>query len=201
MKRRIFDLSLFLALFISVACCVSFESDCENIRDSVLRLHIIADSDSAEAQKLKYEVRDRIIAEGTELFKETDNIDLVKQCAEKNLHLLEKAASETVKEKGYTYPVRAELTRCYFPTRKYGSTVFPAGEYEALRIIIGEGKGQNWWCVMFPPMCLPAASEKEELSDVLDEKELEIVTEPNKYRVRLWVVEKWYEVKEYFQKE
>ena len=200
MKTRIFEASVFLSLFFCIMLCLSFEKDCEGIRESVLRLHIIADSDSYEAQRLKYEVRDRILKEGSEFFKESDNLTQVRQNAERELPALKKIAEEAVRESGYTYPVRAELTRCYFPTREYGDRVFPAGEYDALRIVLGEGEGKNWWCVMFPPICLPAASENDELSGVLDEKGLDIVTAPEKYRVRLWVVEKWYEVREYFEK-
>lgn len=199
MKKRIFEASVFFSFFICVVFCLSFENNCQGIRESVLRLHIIADSDADEAQKLKYEVRDRILAEGTEIFKENGSISEVKQKAEENLPLLQKIAEDTVREYGYTYPVRAELTQCYFPTREYGSSVFPAGKYEALKIVLGEGEGQNWWCVMFPPICMPAACGSDELSDVLDENGLEIVTGPEKYRVRLWVVEKWYELKEYFE--
>ena len=88
-----------------------------------------------------------------------------------------------------------EITRCYFPTRQYGGITLPAGEYNALRVILGEGEGENWWCVMFPPMCLPAAGEDEKkLSDVLNEKSMDIVSKSQKYEVRLWIVEKWYEL-------
>lgn len=199
MKKRFFELSVITAFFICIFSCVSFENDCQNIRDGVLRLHIIADSDSYEAQGLKLKVRDSILKEASALFNSKDSIVKVKQTADDNLQLLRNIAENTVRENGYTYPVRAELTRCFFPTREYDGAVFPAGEYEALRIVLGEGKGQNWWCVMFPPLCLSAADKKDELSDIIGNKEAEIITEPGKYRIRLWAVEKWYELKDYLR--
>lgn len=195
MKLRMLELSAVIALFVCIISCVSFENDCEDIRENVLRLHVIADSDSEEAQSVKLKVRDALLSEGRELFEGNSDIEEAETSISENLELMKAAAERTLRENGYTYSAEIELTECYFPTRQYGGVTLPAGNYNALRVVLGEGKGRNWWCVMFPPMCLPAAEkEQAKLSDVLDERELDIVTGGKKYEVRFWIVEKWYEL-------
>ena len=98
---------------------------------------------------------------------------------------------------GYNYPVDVELKNTHFNTRVYDEVTLPAGNYDALRVIIGDGNGKNWWCVMFPPMCLPAAEEKCELSEVLDESELKIVSNKSRYEVKFKVVELFEELKNF----
>lgn len=198
MKIRIFEISAFAAFIISIALCIAFEGDCEDIRSNVLRLHVIADSNSAEAQRVKLSVRDALLEESGELFEGNGNIEEAEIRLSENLDTMKAVAERTLREEGYTYSAEVEITECYFPTRQYGNVTLPAGYYNALRVVLGEGEGENWWCVMFPPMCLPAASKNEaELSDVLDERSLEIVSDSGKYEVRLWVVEKWYELKQW----
>ncbi len=195
MKLRMLELSAVIALFVCIISCVSFENDCEDIRENVLRLHVIADSDSEEAQSVKLKVRDALLSEGRELFEGNSDIEEAETSISENLELMKAAAERTLRENGYTYSAEIELTECYFPTRQYGGVTLPAGNYNALRVILGEGKGRNWWCVMFPPMCLPAASKDEaKLSDVLNEKSMDIVSDGKKYEIRFWIVEKWYEL-------
>ncbi|MBR3816524.1 MAG: stage II sporulation protein R [Clostridia bacterium] len=195
MKLRMLELSAVIALFVCIISCVSFENDCEDIRENVLRLHVIADSDSEEAQSVKLKVRDALLSEGRELFEGNSDIEEAETSISENLELMKAAAERTLRENGYTYSAEIELTECYFPTRQYGGVTLPAGNYNALRVVLGEGEGHNWWCVMFPPMCLPAAQkEQAKLSDVLDERGLDIVTGGKRYEVRLWIVEKWYEL-------
>ena len=198
MKIRIFELSALAAFVISLAMCIAFESDCKNIRNNVLRLHVIADSNSDAAQKVKLLVRDAILEESGELFEGNGNIEEAQIRLSESLDTMKVVAERTLREKGFTYSAEVEITECYFPTRQYGNVTLPAGYYNALRVVLGSGEGENWWCVMFPPMCLPAASKDEaRLSDVLDEKSLEIVSESEKYEERFWIVEKWYELKEW----
>ena len=198
MKIRIFEASAFIALFICIISCIAFEKDCEDIRSNVLRLHVIADSNSSEAQSVKLKVRDAILEESGELFEGNTSLDGAEIRLSENLDTMKAVAERTLRENGYTYSAEVEITECYFPTRHYGDITLPAGYYNALRVVLGEGEGENWWCVMFPPMCLPAASKDEaKLSDVLDEKSLDIVSDSGKYEVRFWIVEKWYELKEW----
>ncbi len=197
MKTKILEISVFAALIVCIISSVSFSKDCNDIRNSLLRLHVIASGDTEEEQALKLKVRDTILKDGADIFSQNDCLDSATEKVSDNLVRLTESAKKTIRENGYTYDVRVELTECYFPTRVYENITLPAGKYNAVRVIIGEGKGKNWWCVMFPPMCLPAAKENEaELSDVLGEKSMNIVENGKKYEVRLWIVEKWYELKE-----
>ncbi len=197
MKSRIFELAVFISLFICILSSLSFERDCEDIRQSLLRLHVIASGNTHEEQELKLKVRDAVLTAGADIFSRNDDLDSARLKAEENAEKLRAIAEETLRKNGCTYPATVEVTECYFPTRQYENITLPAGKYNAVRVIIGEGKGKNWWCVMFPPMCLPAAKEDEaELSDVLGEKSMNIVENRNKYEVRLWIVEKWYELRE-----
>lgn len=200
MKMRILEISALTAMIICIAMCVSFEKDCEDIRGNVLRLHVIADSDSAAAQSVKLKVRDALLTEGRELFEGNGSIDEAEVKLSENLDRMKSVAERTLRENGYTYSAEVEITECYFPTREYGGVTLPAGYYNALRVVLGSGEGQNWWCVMFPPMCLPAAEKDEtQLSDVLDERSIDIVSDKGRYEVRFWVVEKWYELREWIR--
>lgn len=195
MKTRLLEISVFLSLFVCIIGCVSFENDCEDIRQSVLRLHVIASSDSSEDQQLKLKVRDALLRKGGDIFSQNDSLIMAQEKVQNSLDMLKETAESTVKEMGYTYPVEVKLTESYFPTRQYENITLPAGTYNAVKVIIGEGEGKNWWCVMFPPLCLPAASENEaKLSDVLGEKGMDIVTGEKKYEVRFWIVEKYQEL-------
>ena len=147
-----------MGLVIAILCSMaSFSQQCQNIRESVLRLHVLANSDSQEDQALKLKVRDRILLESEHLMDHVSNRQEAKQIASQHLPELEAAAQDEIQKQGYDYPVEIRLENTYFNTRQYGSVTLPAGQYDALRVLIGSGEGHNWWCVMFPPMCLPAA--------------------------------------------
>lgn len=190
--RRIIQgvaLGLTLSLVLSLA---GFMGDCAAIREQVLRLHILANSDSAEDQQLKLRVRDAVIAASEGLLDDVTDREQAAQTLEKALPSLEEVARQTVLDAGYDYPVKAVLVNMYFPTRVYDTLTLPAGRYDALRILIGEAEGENWWCMVFPPMCLSAAMDEDTLDDVLTPHQQEIVTEPKRYEVRFKVVE-WFE--------
>ncbi len=195
-KNRILTVELaFLAAFI-ITCVVgtmSFASACEEIRSSVLRMHVVANSDSEEDQCLKLKVRDAVLEAGKEYF---DNSESAAQAEGKLIPVkdeLERVAKKVVEENGYDYDVKVNIGNAYFPTKTYDDDVtLPAGEYEAVNVIIGSGQGHNWWCVMFPPMCLPAAESDTELNEVLSEREYEIVKSNPKFEPRFKIVE-WYE--------
>ncbi len=182
-------LGLFAAVIISGA---KFESDCKGIKDSVLRLHVIAASDSREDQELKLKVRDRILTAGSELFSGSVTTNQAAEILESEQAYLSAVAEEVCRAEGKNYSVKVETCKDRFPTKTYENVTLPAGEYTAVKVIIGEGKGHNWWCVMFPPMCLPAAESETEIGDVLNGNEMKIVTANPKYEVRFKIVE-WYE--------
>lgn len=140
-----------------------FGQQCEKVRGEVLRLHILANSDSGADQSVKLLVRDAVLETTGELFAGAENLEQARALAQLNLPRIEETARRVLAENGCgEMPVRVELARSRFNTREYDGTVLPAGEYEAVRLLLGKGAGQNWWCVMFPPLCVPAAWEGDE---------------------------------------
>ena len=163
------------------------------IYDNVLRLHVIANSDSEEDQALKLKVRDALLEDSSELFMSCNNRSDAAKAIEENRTHLEEIATKTILDAGYDYPVAIVLGEEKYPTRSYGEICFPAGNYLSLRVIIGEGAGQNWWCVLFPPMCLSAASysDVETVPLGLTGEQYKLITETNdpKYNVRFKILE------------
>lgn len=190
-KRWVKALALGLAAALIISLCGfgNFAGECAQIRERVVRLHVLANSDSEEDQALKLKVRDTVVETAAGLFDTAHDAGEALALAEEKLPEIQAAAQQRVYEEGYDYPVKAELVNMYFTTRQYDTVTLPAGLYDALRITIGEAAGHNWWCVVFPPMCVSAASEAAVLSDVLDEEQQEIVTQPEKYEVRFKIVE------------
>lgn len=188
MSKFVRALALALSLSLALSLC-GFAGECEEIRGRVLRLHVLANSDSEADQALKLKVRDTVVQTAAGLFDDAANEAEALEQAKARLPEIEAAAQRRVYEEGYDYEVRATLVNMYFTTRQYEAVTLPAGFYDALRITIGEGKGHNWWCVVFPPMCVSAATQAAELSDVLEPEQEEIVTSPQKYEVRFKIVE------------
>ena len=120
----------------------------------------------------------------------------MRSLAENNVERLTAAAKEVINENGYDYDVRIEIGETKFDERVYNEVTMPAGIYTAVNVYIGEAAGHNWWCVMFPPMCLPAAEESEELDDVLSDEQLDIVENNEKYEIRLKALEIFDSIKE-----
>ena len=165
------------------------------IYDSVLRLHVIANSNSKEDQELKLKVRDAILEKSEALFGNSNNRNEAIDIVRSNLPEIEKEAIEVIKREGYSYSVSVELGEENYPTKNYESFCFPSGNYMSLRIIIGEGEGENWWCVLFPPMCVSAASmsnpDDSFISVGLNKEQYGIITETDspKYQARFRILE------------
>ena len=177
------------AIVISMLLSVTgFCGACDDIQSEVFRLHIIANSDSENDQKLKLYVRDGILEYTEELFKNCKNKEQSVQTARDNIYLIKNKAQSLVYEYGYDYPVDAYVTKMSFNTRIYNEFTLPAGQYEALRIVIGDGNGKNWWCVLYPALCVPSA-EGNELNSVLNENEQDIVENSVNYQVKFKIVE------------
>lgn len=193
-KSILFEFALLFGLIISVviSSTASFQSTCNEVRNSVLRLHVIANSDSDEDQALKLKVRDAMLETGSRLFSGDVNAENAEETAQSEISTLEETARRVLSENGCNDSVKIEIGKSRFPTRTYGNVTLPAGKYEAVRVIIGKGEGHNWWCVMFPPMCLPAAEGKTKLDDVLSADGVELVNSNPKFEVRFKIVE-WYE--------
>lgn len=177
-----------LALSVAVSLC-GFTGQCNEIRGRVLRLHVLANSNSKEDQQLKLKVRDCVAKAAADAFGDAENQADALMLANDSLDELRQAAQQCVYDEGYDYQVNAELAKMYFTTRRYGAATLPAGTYDALRITIGDGRGDNWWCVVFPPLCVSAAAKSPELSDVLEPGQEKIVAEPQSFQIRFKVVE------------
>ena len=181
----------FLSLFLGLMP-VHGESE---IYDSVLRLHVLANSDSDVDQSLKLKVRDAVLNETEDLFSNCNTRDEAIERLQNELPRIEKIAKNTIENEGYDYSVSVDFGDEEYPTKNYENFCFPSGTYLSLRIIIGEGEGQNWWCVLYPPMCLSASSrskpEEAFVSAGLNKDQYSIITETKKptYKIRFRVLE------------
>ena len=148
-----------------------------DVKDSLIRFHVIANSDNDDDQQLKLKVKNKVIEYLYPLLNESSSLDNSRKIILDNMTEVERISKEVIKQEGYNYDVHAELSRENFPDKSYGNIVLPQGNYEAFRIIIGKGQGRNWWCVMFPPLCFVDESKAEVEYDKVEEK---IKNEENK---------------------
>ncbi len=164
---------------------------CENIRENVFRLHILANSNSTADQNLKLKVRDRLISVSESLFEGAKTEEDAIKISIENIDYLTSIAKEEIVSCGYDYDVKISVGDANFNTRTYEKYTLPAGKYKALRVIIGKGEGKNWWCVMFPPMCISTAQEKSSsaLSDSLDKEGFNLICNGEKYKIKFKTVE------------
>lgn len=192
MKRiKIFEISAAVGMIAAVILSViSFSGDCKSIRSKMLRMHVVANSDSKEDQQLKLKVRDAVLEAGKEYFNGSVDVSQAEAILKPKTKDLTEVAERVIKDCGFDYEVTVQIGKADFTTRKYENGItLPAGEYEAVNVVIGEGKGHNWWCVMFPPMCLPAAGNEIQLDDVLTDDEMKVVKSDEKYEPRFKIIE------------
>jgi stage II sporulation protein R len=181
---------------------LGFQARCAGIRKEVLRLHVIANSDSETDQRAKLYVRDQLLRAGADLFDGSIDAQSAEAEITPRLAELELCARGALRELGLDYPVHVTVGEAYFNTRTYGEITLPAGRYRAVRVILGAGRGENWWCVMFPPLCLPAARPRcaVSLDAILTNGQLRVVKSNPKYEIRFKIVELWEMLKERFDK-
>lgn len=182
----IFILILLIFLYIFLLSFNYTQAVSSDLSDSVLRLHIIANSDSAADQKLKLQVRDNILKYMNSLTADSNSKTDVISIVSSNLDSFKKIALNTIKENGYDYDVNIKIGNFYFPTKTYGDISFPSGNYDALKVEIGDAIGQNWWCVLFPPLCFVNSSSatvpddsKKTLKENISSEGYEIISEGN----------------------
>ncbi len=182
--KMVIILSFLLFIYTSI-CAISYAQNIStDIADSVFRLHVIANSDSKEDQDLKYIVRDNLLSYMNEICSNCETKQEAINIVTENKDKFEEIAKSTIKEQGFSYDVKINIGNFEFPTKNYGDILLPAGYYDALRVEIGEAKGQNWWCVMFPPLCfvdvtsgvVPEES-KEVMEENLSEEEFALVSD------------------------
>lgn len=179
-------LSLILVIVMGIVLFYTYEDIPENEYEGIIRLHVIANSDSKEDQALKLKVRDEIIKEVSAL-EGSKTIENSRDYLKNHLRKMEQIAIKVIKENGMDYTASADLSVRWIPEKTYGDAHFPAGNYEALNLTLGEGEGENWWCVLFPPLCLidedKEAIEKLDISEdeqiQLKSKVLEIIDKKN----------------------
>ena len=165
---------------------IPFHAQCERISGDTFRLHILANSDSEADQALKLKVRDRILSEMQPLLSSAPDKETAEAVVSGNLQHFVDIAYDEVLQNGCDYPVTAEITNMYFNTRRYDGYTLPAGRYDALRVRIGKAEGHNWWCVLYPGICLSAAEERDrQARESFDSGEYEVIhNEPYSYRFK-----------------
>ena len=178
---RKWEWALLLSLLFTLALGACWPEEQESIQSKVTRLHVLANSDSEEDQALKLKVRDGVLEEAKNW--EGKPMDAAFFSA------IQKAAQKVVEQEGYHYPVQVERRDTYFDTREYDTFSLPAGVYDALRVTIGEGEGHNWWCVLFPQMCIPTAVHPAaEFSD----EQLKVLERRPQYEPKFALLELFY---------
>lgn len=158
-----------------------------------MRLHVIANSDSDADQALKLQVRDRVLERAEALLRQCESRQDAEKLLESRLFELRRIALEEIRDNGFDYDAVVRLTEMDFPTREYDSFTLPAGKYLALRVVIGEGAGRNWWCVVFPPLCAAASADvpASALAAGLSEEQVGLITESDGYIIKSKLVEFW----------
>ena len=189
-KIRMIEISVALGLVFTLMFSVaSFAISCNGIRNDVVRLHILANSDSDIDQNVKLKVRDKLLQSGNELFSGNMTVETAYDVLSENKKDIEAYINNILSEEGFDYRSQVQLVREYYPTRTYEAFTLPAGEYLSLKVILGNGDGHNWWCVMFPPLCLPAATENKDINAVFDDDGVKIVKSSDKYEIRFKIIE------------
>ena len=198
-KWMILEISLMIGLAVFLFWgALSLQAQ-QELAGKVVRLHVLANSDSEEDQALKLLVRDRVLAQAQAFLEQSEGRDQAEELLRRQLPALEKAAALEIAAQGYGYPVTAELTETRFPTREYDGFSLPAGRYLALRIVIGQGSGQNWWCVVFPPLCTAASAGLPASAGGLSEEDVRLIQESDAgYVLKFKSIEWWEGVKERF---
>ena len=198
-KWKNWELALLLALAVTLLWGAWSVARQEDLARKMIRLHVIANSDEEADQTLKLQVRDQVLAFTTQVLEQSADMTQAQQRLQDALPQIEELAAEEISARGYDYPVSARLEPAEFPHKEYEGFALPAGEYTALRLVIGEGKGQNWWCVVYPPLCTTAAMEFHEtaIAAGLEEDDLALITgEDTGYVLKFRSVELWQKLRQ-----
>ena len=192
-KLKLLEIALMLgaALFLTSGALALQTGD--QLAEKVVRLHVIANSDSDADQALKLQVRDRVLERAEALLRQCESRQDAEKLLESRLFELRRIALEEIHDNGFDYDAVVRLTEMDFPTREYDSFTLPAGKYLALRVVIGEGAGRNWWCVVFPPLCAAASADvpASALAAGLSEEQVGLITESDGYIIKSKLVEFW----------
>ena len=202
LNLKLFAASLIFGLIFTSFICINYSIRAQKaIADEVIRFHVLANSNSNFDQTLKLKVRDEILRNLHDKLSTAKNKSQTKLILQKNLPLIKKIAHQTIIKNGYNYDVKVLLTTDTFPTKTYADLKLPPGIYETLQIIIGNGQGENWWCVMFPPLCFVDAAKKSvpdnlknDLKNILTDDEFKLINSKNEnisVKAKFKIVEAW----------
>lgn len=195
------------ALLIALAVCLLTGAAAlqrqDDLQQKMIRLHVIANSDSREDQALKLQVRNEVLAFTEETMRRSDSREAANAALEDALPEIRRLAEDTLRQNGCADTVETRLEPAEFPLKAYDGFRLPAGEYMALRVLIGEAKGQNWWCVVYPPLCMTAASDVAQtgIACGMEQEELSLMQEEGEeYRVKFRCVELWEQLRQWLHK-
>ena len=198
-KRRLLGRALVCGFVLAALCSFfPFAAACGQLPRDVVRLHVVANSNGAEDQAVKLLVRDAVLEEAARWYQGAGSMEEASSQLCTHLQSIAGAARQVLGEQGVGYSATAQMTEMYFPTRDYESFRLPAGRYRTLRVTLGEGAGKNWWCVVFPSLCLPAATQEEALL-TLPEGERQVVEGGQEVQVKLKAVELWESLREWLR--
>ncbi len=198
-KRRLLSRALVCGFVLAALCSFfPFAAACGQLPRDVVRLHVVANSNGAEDQAVKLLVRDAVLEEAARWYQGAGSMEEASSQLCTHLQSIAGAARQVLGEQGVGYSATAQMTEMYFPTRDYGDFRLPAGRYRTLRVTLGEGAGKNWWCVVFPSLCLPAATQEEALL-TLPEGERQVVEGGQEVQVKLKAVELWESLREWLR--
>lgn len=190
---KLFFKSITVATVVAIIfAMIPFSARCKQVNQEVFRLHILANSDSDVDQKLKLKVRDKILEFTEDIYKNAENSSQAECITKMNLDKITEIAQKEIYKNGFNYPVKAEVCNMFFDTRYYERVTMPSGNYNSLRITIGKAQGKNWWCVMYPALCIGTATNYDELEKGLSDDEYKMVT-TEKYQFK-------FKTLEYFEK-
>lgn len=193
-KLKLWETAALCALCLTLCLGAWAQGRQQELSSSLVRLHVIAASDEPEEQELKLRVRDSVLEYLAPLLEESESSEDAQSVISKNLGSIQQAASRCAEGRR----VRVTLGSEYYPTREYESFTLPAGQYRSLRVILGEGNGHNWWCVVFPPLCVSAAAQDAAL-DAMSEPDRGLITEADGYELRFRIVELWGELLDFLE--
>ncbi len=186
-------------LFVTALLALYSASVMKDLKENIVRLHVVADSDDEAAQALKLKVRDSVAEYTAELLKDTTTAEESYRILQANINKIQEVAQQRAEEEGCDLPVTAQVGEFDFPVKSYGEITLPTGNYNAVRVTIGSGKGQNWWCVLFPPLCFVdseatavSVSGKAQLQENLSDEAyavIENVPDSNDVQIRFKVVD------------
>jgi stage II sporulation protein R len=199
-SRKILVFTILLGMFVYMS---SLASDKKQLSNDILRLHVVGASNSQADQAVKLQVRDAVLTAVEDVTSGADNKEDAEKLLSENLQILEQAANDVLVEQGFSQRATVSLKKEEFPTREYDTFSLPAGVYDSLRITIGEGQGRNWWCVVFPSLCIPAASE--ETADVaagagFSDSLSGAITGERQNQVRFFLLDVWGRLENLFHK-